>query len=210
MDTITFEKNVLDVYSNIAKSFDKTRYYVWPDVAQFLDSLPAGSTVLDVGCGNGKNMLYRQDLRMVGCDTCNEFVSICTKKNLNVQVGNILNLPFNDYEFDTVISIAVIHHLLTKEQRQAAVKEMIRVAKTNIFIEVWADYEDKPKKFIDLGNNDYLVKWNNLDERYYHMYTEAEIDSLVDNILRDADNNCCLVYKQKVKFNWIIYLKKID
>lgn len=46
----------LQVYENIADHFSDTRYKPWPKVSSFLSSLPAGSVILDVGCGNGKNM----------------------------------------------------------------------------------------------------------------------------------------------------------
>ncbi|CAI5458797.1 unnamed protein product [Closterium sp. Yama58-4] len=42
------------VYDAIAPHFSATRFARWPKVAEFLLSLPAGSLVLDAGCGNGK------------------------------------------------------------------------------------------------------------------------------------------------------------
>jgi ubiquinone/menaquinone biosynthesis C-methylase UbiE len=51
--------SIEQVYNKIAKEFDKTRVSVWSSVKNFLDALPVESTVLDIGCGNGKNMLYR-------------------------------------------------------------------------------------------------------------------------------------------------------
>lgn len=201
MNNITFEKNVLDVYENIAPSFDKTRYDVWPEVQEFLNMLEPGTKVLDVGCGNGKNMLYRSDLQMEGCDTCNNFIDICKAKNLIVKYGNILNLPYDDNSFDIVICIAVIHHLLTNEDRQKAIKELQRVSIKLVFVEVWAEYDNKPHKFRSLGNHDYLVKWNNCDERYYHLFDENEVDIL----LADRED---VIGKKKGKFNWCITLKK--
>lgn len=40
----------------------------WPIVERFLQELPAGSVGLDVGCGNGKNMLVNKDVFIVGSD----------------------------------------------------------------------------------------------------------------------------------------------
>ena len=48
------KEHVYDVYEKIAPHFSNTRYKPWPRVEQFLNSLPQGSIVLDVGCGNGK------------------------------------------------------------------------------------------------------------------------------------------------------------
>lgn len=52
----------------IAGHFSSTRFAVWPKVRAFLDSLPPGSVVADVGCGNGKYLGVRRDLAVLGCD----------------------------------------------------------------------------------------------------------------------------------------------
>ena len=46
-------------YSQIAEHFSDTRFKAWPRVSEFLASLPHGSILADVGCGNGK-YLYEQ------------------------------------------------------------------------------------------------------------------------------------------------------
>ena len=57
LDKMEIEKaNVFQIYSQIAKHFNNTRHYKWRSVEDFLDSLPHGSFVLDLGCGNGRNM----------------------------------------------------------------------------------------------------------------------------------------------------------
>jgi predicted TPR repeat methyltransferase len=61
-----FEKRyVNDVYNEIAPEFDQSRYNVWPSVESFLRQTvesfksadaTATTSVLEVGCGNGKNL----------------------------------------------------------------------------------------------------------------------------------------------------------
>ena len=46
--------HVHSVYENIAGHFSETRHRKWPRVAEFVTSLPLGSVLVDVGCGNGK------------------------------------------------------------------------------------------------------------------------------------------------------------
>jgi hypothetical protein len=58
----------LQVYDIIAGHFSSTRFAVWPKVRAFLESLPPGSVVADVGCGNGKYLGVRPDLAVLGCD----------------------------------------------------------------------------------------------------------------------------------------------
>ena len=48
--------NIETIYNNIAEEFDRTRISLWRCVIDFLDTFPADSKILDVGCGNGKYM----------------------------------------------------------------------------------------------------------------------------------------------------------
>ncbi|XP_070762379.1 tRNA (carboxymethyluridine(34)-5-O)-methyltransferase alkbh8 isoform X3 [Enoplosus armatus] len=48
------EEYVHRVYDAIASHFSSTRHSPWPRVCHFLSSLPPGSVLADVGCGNGK------------------------------------------------------------------------------------------------------------------------------------------------------------
>ncbi|KAJ4432479.1 hypothetical protein ANN_21098 [Periplaneta americana] len=46
--------HVHEVYEEIASHFSDTRHKPWPNVLSFVESLPLGSMLVDVGCGNGK------------------------------------------------------------------------------------------------------------------------------------------------------------
>lgn len=52
------------VYEEIAGHFSSTRHTPWPHIVQFLKSLPNGSIVADIGCGNGKYLGINQELYM--------------------------------------------------------------------------------------------------------------------------------------------------
>lgn len=62
------ETHVRHVYERIAGHFSATRYKAWPVVDRFFQTLPPGSCGLDAGCGNGKNMGLRPDVRCIGLD----------------------------------------------------------------------------------------------------------------------------------------------
>ena len=177
---------VKNVYDQISKSFDNTRYRPWTCVESFLDNIPAGSVIGDIGCGNGKNMLYKKDCTNIGCDFSKNLVSICLKKGLNVIHGDILNIPFKDNTFDYTICIAVLHHLSTNEKREKAIKELQRITKQNgkILILVWAleQEKDSRRKFTKQEN---LVDWkdnkgNLLGKRYYYVFKKNELESYID------------------------------
>lgn len=84
---------------------------------------------------------------MMGCDTCLELVNIASSKGGEVVVANCLCLPYQSGVFDSVISIAVIHHLSTVERRIQAIQELCRITKPGgcILVYVWA-FEQSRKK----------------------------------------------------------------
>ena len=49
--------NVYDVYSVIADHFSSTRFNVWSNIKSFLDSFNKYDTIVELGCGNGKNLI---------------------------------------------------------------------------------------------------------------------------------------------------------
>lgn len=54
-------EHVQRVYDEIACHFSTTRYKAWPVVDRFVKGLATGAIGVDVGCGNGKNMMIRPD-----------------------------------------------------------------------------------------------------------------------------------------------------
>jgi len=181
MDT----ESVKNVYNTIAGHFDGTRHSVWNSVKEFLDKLPAGSRILDAGCGNGKNMLVRDDCSFKGIDISDELVRIAREKRLDVDTGDVRQLPYEDASFDAVISIAVIHHIYEKSDRIKAINEALRVTKPGgrVMLVVWSVSAYKPRRFKKIDdNNNYFVSWKRGDvthQRFYHLYTE---EALLDEI----------------------------
>ncbi|XP_072248246.1 probable tRNA methyltransferase 9B isoform X1 [Leuresthes tenuis] len=150
--------HVHSVYEKIAPYFNDSRYKAWPKVQQFLLDLPPGSIVADIGCGNGKYLHINQDVFKLGCDVCRPLVDFAWSQGHEVQMCDGLHLPYRDRCFDAVLSIAVIHHLSTKERRIRAIKEMARTLRVGgrIMIYVWA-MEQKRRKF---EKQDIFVPWN--------------------------------------------------
>ncbi|XP_029027993.1 probable tRNA methyltransferase 9B [Betta splendens] len=146
------------VYDKIAPYFNDSRYKAWPKVREFLLDLQPGSIVADVGCGNGKYLHINEEVFKLGCDVCRPLVDSAWSQGHEVQMCDGLRLPYRDGCFDAVLSIAVIHHLSTKERRIRAIKEMARTLRVGgrIMIYVWA-MEQKRRKF---EKQDIFVPWN--------------------------------------------------
>ena len=207
------DKYVKHVYNTIANEFSNTRYRPWTCVEEFLDNIPKKSLIGDIGCGNGKNMLYRSDCHNYGCDFSQELVKICLKKDLNVITGDVLNIPFKDNLFDYTICIAVIHHLSTEEKREKSIQELIRITKPGgkIMILVWAfeQESDSRRQFLTQENFvDWKDKYKNLlGKRYYYVFKENELEGLIN---LNNFNNCKIIKKFYERGNHGIILEKVQ
>jgi len=171
-------------YDDIALDFHKTRRALWPGVVRFLKGLVSGSRILDVGCGNGKYLSVRaEDCEVHGCDSCRELVKIARENHPEACVvygDGLEKLPYASESFDAVISIAVVHHLETKDDRRRFVKEMMRVLKPGgkMLISVWAQ-EARKKSWIDIGGGDFMVPGADKCMRFYHLFSREEALGLI-------------------------------
>ena len=96
--------------------------------------------VLDLGCGTGILTLLvkksQPSAEVTGIDIDPHILSIAKEKaaqarvQINFDLGTAFNLPYADNFFDRVVSSLVFHHL-TRENKVRALKEILRVLKTN-------------------------------------------------------------------------------
>jgi ubiquinone/menaquinone biosynthesis C-methylase UbiE len=173
-------------YDKIADEFDKTRVSLWRCVISFLNEFKNGSMVLDIGCGNGKYMNYRNDIIMKGIDISINLVEICKKKGFDVTKAAMTDIPYPDNCFDGFISIASYHHLTNDEDRKRTLDEMHRILKIGGIglIEVWA--QEQPNNINKNASNfkrkSNLVKWTSIKTgeiyyRYYNIYSNGDIEN---------------------------------
>ena len=146
-------RHVKDVYDSIAKEWHGTRYKSWPRVEEFVLSLPRGSLVADLGCGNGKMAAAcRQGGHFaLGCDFSIELVRIsASEQRMEVrratgttrrrrrlartplwrsqsQAADVMRLPYRSGAFDAALSIAVLHHVSSEGRRRLLFAETLRV-----------------------------------------------------------------------------------
>jgi len=144
-------KLIASQYNIISKVFDNSRVRIWNNVKQFLldkdnikikhNNIDNTNTLLDCGCGNGKNMIYAQSLgyHCVGFDISNNLLDICKNKGLNVYYQDVLNLK-NNNKYNKIISIAVLHHLQTLEEQIAAIKNLCDCLDNNgkLLVSFWS------------------------------------------------------------------------
>ena len=111
--------------------------------------LKAGDKVLDVGCGKGF-LMYDLMESVPGLEVTGLDVSGYAKKNAKTEIqsriheGHAKKLPFQDREFDLVISINTLHNLECFDL-DAALREIERVGRKNKYLclESWRNEEEK-------------------------------------------------------------------
>ncbi len=195
-------------YEGIAEEFSNTRHRVWKCVRDFADShISKPATVLEVGCGNGKNMEYirkHQSVDTVGIDTCHNFVRLCVAKGLTVIQGDSTGIPFPNMCFNSVLCIAMFHHLLTDEDRCKTFREILRVLKSGGYgiLTCWSVEQPENSKFTFVeGVN--VVPWNRSQIRYYYVYSETMFreyfQSFSEITIERIYNECG---------NWILVFRK--
>ncbi len=207
-------KLIASQYNIISKVFDNSRVRIWNNVKQFLldDQARTANTLLDCGCGNGKNMIYAQSLgyHSDGFDISNNLLDICKNKGLNVYYQDVLNLNITK-KYNKIISIAVLHHLQTFEEQVAAIKILCDCLDNNgkLLVSFWSKektLEDIKEYRIDCQDSqgitandmrsksdsrDFVqgpnyVSWKldseNIIQRFYYIHDYKSIQELAKNI----------------------------
>jgi len=94
------------------------------------DNVRRGSSVLDLGCGEGMlALLKRKDVYLAGVDFSPELVSLARRNGYDVAcTGSVTQLPFATASFDYVVSLDVLGHISFAE-KDALLAEIRRVLK---------------------------------------------------------------------------------
>lgn len=126
-------KDTIEWYDTNAEQYAAANatYFDMNHIATFASWLPKNATVLDAGCGAGRdaNILSEQGLKVTGVDLSGGLLKVAKKKfpTITFVEGNLLNLPFEDMSFDGVWSNTSLLHLETVGDVKQALSEMHRV-----------------------------------------------------------------------------------
>jgi SAM-dependent methyltransferase len=155
---------------------------LWPGATQFLQELPEGSIVADVGCGDGKYFpaIWEAGSYVIGSDISLPLLQHAAyrgdveaesrrvsehrhhlRRMPAVAVADCMNIPLRSKSCDAAICIAVMHHLSTRERRIRCISELCRIVKVGglINIQAWAmeQQESSRRKF---DGTDVFVPFN--------------------------------------------------
>ncbi len=186
---------VREDYNLISGDFSRTRKYPWSEIKFLFEDVKEGK-VLDLGCGNGRFSEFLKEADYTGVDNSPELIKEAKEKypHLKFLEADAFNLPFSENSFDFVFSIAVLHHIPSKELRIKFLKEAKRVLKKEgkLIITVWKFHMRKEKRLLlrytilkilgktKLDFKDILEPWGRKTQRYYHWFSKRELIKLTE------------------------------
>ena len=185
-------------YNLIAEQFSSSRRFIWKGLEPLYYYALSKDKVLDLGCGNGRLLqIFKEiDIKYTGVDSSEKLIEIAKKTYPNAifQVAEALHLPFPNNDFDKVFSVAVLHHIPSKELRLQFLEGVKRVLKPEglLILTVWDLYRWRGWKLIlkfsilkllgrsKLDFEDIFVPWGKTCQRYIHCFTNKELKKLLE------------------------------
>lgn len=185
-------------YGDVAELYDRERMRTarWraeqAAVEGFLSELPRDLKVLDVPLDTGRFLAFYQQLgsRVTGFNSSHEMLAHAAQRaeaigiSLEIVQGDATRLPFEDSQFDLVVSTRFLRHVLPFEAAKTSLAEMARVTANHAFIE--------------LGYNERATRWPEGDKPMRDMLVH---DDLVELLSRSGFRVLKRTVTQRYKYN---------
>ena len=149
-----------------------------PGVSKVLSLLPAGSRVLDVGCGSGliAKPFVDAGMSVVGIDLSEGMIEIARREN---PAGDfrVLDLRQTDQikgQFDAVLAVAVLLHLPRQELRATMERLVAKVRPGGLLYVVVKERRDDRPLEGTIAEDHLGVTIH----RFFSFYTQEEIESV--------------------------------
>lgn len=171
---------------------DPIRFYSLPFVGgiyrqrveRCLNELSGGTRILEIGFGSGLTFLNLNEMykEIHGLDLAANVELIAAKfKSLGIRAflknGNILDLPYQDGYFDSVLLISVLEHL-KPELLILAFREIYRVLKQNGEVVYGVPVN---KKIMD-----YAFRLLGFDIQEYHFSDQKQIAAAIKTVFKEV------------------------
>jgi ubiquinone/menaquinone biosynthesis C-methylase UbiE len=163
---------------NIDEFIEKTKDNQKLDTLnKFIESLPKGSRVLDLGCAWGRESRYLSEkgFDVIGVDISPKMIVKAKHavKGVGFKVMNATELEFEDASFDGVWAIAVLVHLSKKDVKRSLGK-IKRILKPGGVLH--ASFKE--------GSGEGFISDKRFEgkRRFYSYFSEEEITELVESL----------------------------
>lgn len=184
----TKDNDFTNVYDGIAESWYRLRHRTRFSVeltelaARWMDG-----RLLNIGCAHGPDFLpFKDKFDLWGLDSSSAMINMASKYSdkfkftASLLVADAVSLPFPDNSFNWIISVAAHHHILDKQYRLQAFRELRRILKPGgeVFLTVWNRWQ---REFFGKGK-EVIVPWNIKDRQFmrrYYLFTYPEITRLL-------------------------------
>jgi len=201
MVPLATKASVRRTYEDIAEDVEERRQTPWTDVIEFEKALPRNQTILELGCGSGRNAAHFAEAghRVIAIDFARGMLGRAATRAKENSVAGSVNLvqadvtapPIKDSSVDVCLYIAALHHLPTRQERIGSLEQVRRCLKPNgeVLISVWAFEQRRFQRILERhklkqeGFGDVLIpiesKGGQAIRRFYHLFIEGELDQLV-------------------------------
>jgi SAM-dependent methyltransferase len=210
-----FFQRARDLYDDIAPVFDRSRGKApWDPLVEFMSDPSArealsavlpGGTVMDLGCGNGRNMACITRIfkaaRCVGMDFSASLLNAAltdaaSRPRRDVVQASMTGLPFRDGAFAAVACVAALHHSPSKgsmRETLGRVRDSLRGGGL-VVVSVWRKWQNRfrvqvIKNYLSFNPRPGLVHvpWKDardgtVHDREYYLLSRREITRILKDL----------------------------
>ncbi len=189
-------------YEEIAEDVEERRQTPWTDVVDFEKTIGRGQTVLEMGCGSGRNAVHFASMghKVVAIDfargmlikTAERMRQIPLPQEVDIVQADVESPPIKDSSVGVCLFVAALHHLPTRQERLRCLMAVGRCLRPGgkAFISVWAFEQRRFQRILErhkaAGKTDFgdiLIPIKSKDgrgiKRFYHLFVEDELEHLI-------------------------------
>ena len=169
---------------------DPIRFYHWPVIGSMyrrrvelcLGECRGGERILEIGFGSGLTFMNLHEMyrEIHGLDLTADTIAVQTAfagrgVELQLRNGNVLDMPYEENQFDTVLLISILEHL-KPDQQARAFAEIRKVLKPGGQV-VYGVPIERPLMVFMFGRLGY-------DIRQHHFSTECDVRAAAEQALQ--------------------------